>query len=220
MNSELKKRILTSTIISLLTFFFIIKGKIFFTIFLIFIFIISLSEWINLSLNKFSKFSGIFFLIISFLSAYQLKDINLGYFILVLLISISSDIGGFVFGKFLGGPKLTKISPNKTYSGSIGGYFLSLITGLIFIKVSDHEINNSFNDFSIKYIFFIILISTINQLGDLTISYFKRLKKIENTGNLLPGHGGLLDRIDGIIFVIPLSYFLYLFLLWKKELQF
>ena len=213
MNSELKKRILTSVIISLLSFFFIIKGKIFFTIFLIFIFIISLSEWINLSLNKSSKFSGIFFLIISFLSAYQLKDINLGYFILVLLISISSDIGGFIFGKFLGGPKLTKISPNKTYSGSIGGYFLSLITGLIFIKVSDHEISNSFNDFSIEYFFFIILISTINQLGDLTISYFKRLKKIENTGNLLPGHGGLLDRIDGIIFVIPLSYFLYLFLL-------
>ena len=213
MNSELIKRILTSIIISLLTFFFIIKGKIFFTIFLICIFLISLSEWINLSFNKFSKFFGIFFLIISFLSAYQLQDINLGYFILVLLISISSDIGGFVFGKFLGGPKLTKISPNKTYSGSIGGYFLSLIIGLIFLEASDQVISISFNNFSIKYIFFIILISTINQLGDLTISYFKRLKKIENTGNLLPGHGGLLDRIDGIIFVIPLSYIFYLFLL-------
>lgn len=220
MNSELIKRVLTSVIVSLLTFFFIIKGETFFIIFLICLFLISVSEWIKLCLNNFHIFSGIFFFIISFLSAFKLHDTNLGYFILVVLIAISSDIGGFVFGKIFKGPKLTKISPNKTYAGSLGSYFLSLIISSIYIEISDKLINISFDIFSIKYIFFIIFISTITQLGDLTISYFKRLKKIENTGNLLPGHGGLLDRIDGIIFVIPLSYIFYLFLLWKKELQF
>ena len=212
MNNELIKRVLTSIIISLFTFFFIIKGGIFFIIFLIFLFIISVSEWIKLCLNSFHIIFGILFLIISFLSAFKLHDTNLGYFVLVILIAISSDIGGFVFGKIFKGPKLTRISPNKTYAGSLGGYFLSLITGAIFIQISDLLTNIPFDNFSKKYFFFIVFVSTINQLGDLTVSYFKRLKNISDTGNLLPGHGGLLDRIDGLIFVIPFSYIFYLFL--------
>ena len=212
MNNELIKRVLTSVIISLLSFFLITNGDIFFTIFLILLFLISVSEWIKLCLNSFHIIFGILFLIISFLSAFKLHDTNLGFFILVILIAISSDIGGFVFGKTFKGPKLTRISPNKTYSGSLGGFFLSLIVSSIYIEISDKLINISFDIFSIKYIFFIIFISTITQLGDLTISYFKRLNNISDTGSLLPGHGGLLDRIDGLIFAIPFSYIFYLFL--------
>ena len=212
MNSELIKRVLTSVIVSLLTFFFIIKGETFFIIFLICLFLISVSEWIKLCLNNFHIFSGIFFFIISFLSAFKLHDTNLGYFILVVLIAISSDIGGFVFGKIFKGPKLTKISPNKTYAGSLGSYFLSLIISSIYIEISDKLINISFENFSKKYFLFIILISSINQFGDLVISYFKRLKNVNDTGSLLPGHGGLLDRIDGLIFAIPFSYIFYLFI--------
>jgi phosphatidate cytidylyltransferase len=211
MNNELIKRILTSVIISLFTFFFIIKGGIFFIIFLIFLFLISVSEWIKLCLNSFHITFGILFLIISFLSAFKLQDTNLGYFILVILIAISSDIGGFVFGKILKGPKLTRISPNKTYAGSLGGYFLSLIISAVFLEISDLLTDIPFDNFSKKYFFFIVFVSTINQLGDLTVSYFKRLKNISDTGNLLPGHGGLLDRIDGLIFAIPFSYIFYLF---------
>ena len=212
MNNELIKRVLTSVIISLLSFFLIINGDIFFTIFLILLFLISVSEWIKLCLNSFHIIFGILFLISSFLSAFKLHETNLGFFILVILIAISSDIGGFVFGKTFKGPKLTRISPNKTYSGSLGGFFLSLIVSSIYIEISDKLINISFDIFSIKYIFFIIFISTITQLGDLTISYFKRLNNISDTGSLLPGHGGLLDRIDGLIFAIPFSYIFYLFL--------
>ena len=211
MNNELIKRVLTSVIISLLSFFLITNGDIFFTIFLILLFLISVSEWIKLCLNSFHIIFGILFLIISFLSAFKLHDTNLGFFILVILIAISSDIGGFVFGKTFKGPKLTRISPNKTYSGSLGGFFLSLIVSSVYIEISDKLIN-IFDIYSIKYIFFIIFISTITQLGDLTISYFKRLNNISDTGSLLPGHGGLLDRIDGLIFAIPFSYIFYLFL--------
>ena len=119
------------------------------------------------------------------------------------MICIFTDIGGFVFGKLLGGKKLTKISPNKTYSGVIGSFFLSIISGhyfYIFFKM--------YLIFEINYLIFIIIISLISQFGDLMISFLKRKAKIKDTGKILPGHGGVLDRLDGIIFAVPFSYFL------------
>jgi phosphatidate cytidylyltransferase len=211
MNSELKKRLFTSIIISSLTFFFILKGNIFFALFLICIFFISIFEWINLCNKKSLQFFGIVLLIISFSLAFILRDKSLGFFILVILISISSDIGGFIFGKIFRGRKLTKISPNKTYAGAFGSYFLSLIISLIYLNMQTEFSSSIEYDFNIIYLFLIIFISTINQVGDLTISYFKRLRKVNDTGNLLPGHGGILDRIDGMIFSIPIGYIFYLF---------
>ena len=121
----------------------------------------------------------------------------------VLIVCVSTDIGGYIFGKVFKGPKLTKISPKKTYSGVIGGYLMSIIIYYLFINLNyGDEIN--FNDFV-----FILLISTISQLGDITISYFKRLSKIKDTGKILPGHGGLLDRIDGMIFAFPSAYIIF-----------
>ena len=132
--------------------------------------------------------------------------IKLSSFIIILLIGVSTDVGGYVFGKIFKGPKLTKISPKKTYSGVIGGYFFSIIilnlwcSSNLFIK--PQELNS---DVFIA----ILMISTISQIGDIIISYFKRLSKIKDTGKIIPGHGGLLDRIDGMVFAFPFSYIIF-----------
>ena len=114
----------------------------------------------------------------------------------IIIVCISSDIGGYVFGKIFKGKKLTKISPNKTYSGLVGSYFLSVILVLFLF-------NNSYEIFEL--IFFTLIISSISQTGDLFISFLKRKAKLKDTGSIFPGHGGILDRFDGIIFAIPLG---------------
>ena len=123
--------------------------------------------------------------------------------IFLLLICISTDVGGYIFGKILGGKKFTKISPNKTYSGILGSFILWIVFGSFFYL--------NFGDFLIlnqHFIIFILVISLISQLGDLSISYIKRRAKIKDTGSILPGHGGVLDRIDGILFAIPIGIIL------------
>ena len=123
--------------------------------------------------------------------------------IFLLLICISTDVGGYIFGKTLGGKKFTKISPNKTYSGIIGSFILSIFFGSFFyLKFDEILILNQ------HFIIFIFVISLISQLGDLSISYIKRRAKIKDTGSILPGHGGVLDRIDGILFAIPIGIIL------------
>ena len=134
---------------------------------------------------------------------------NLYLFLFIILICISTDIGGYVFGKLLKGPKLTKISPNKTYSGMIGGFVLSALILTIFIK-NTFFINLQEKEITLFTYFIIILISSISQIGDLIVSYFKRNSNIKNTGNLIPGHGGILDRIDGMIFAFPFYYLIYI----------
>ncbi len=117
----------------------------------------------------------------------------------ILIICISTDIGGYVFGKIFKGKKLTSISPNKTYAGLIGSYLLSLIISLIFFN----EINSKVN-----YLVITFIISSLSQIGDLIISYLKRKAKLKNSGTILPGHGGLLDRLDGILLATPIGLFL------------
>ena len=123
-------------------------------------------------------------------------------FLFILSICIFTDIGGYIFGKIFKGKKLISISPNKTYAGMIGSFISSLIICIIFII---------YLDFSINLLFFTLLISLISQIGDLFISYLKRMANIKDTGNFLPGHGGLLDRLDGIIFAIPLGIKIFFF---------
>ena len=150
------------------------------------------------------KFLGIIFLLFSFYSSFYIREYSgLFLFLFIILICISTDIGGYVFGNIFKGPKLTKISPNKTYAGVIGGFLFSLIAGLSFIKIIG---NIYIKTHSLDTFFIILLISLISQIGDLIISYFKRKAKLKDTGKILPGHGGLLDRIDGLIFVMPLTY--------------
>ena len=213
MNKELSKRILTSIIISILSLFCILKGSYFFNIFIFLTFCLSLFEWYNLCIKRNIFIVGTLFLLISFISAYNIRYIDLSFFLFVILICVSSDIGGFIFGKIFKGPKLSKISPNKTYAGSIGSFILSIVFSLLYVFYFDSSLNQNLNINFNQFVLIVITLSAINQFGDLIISYFKRLKKIKNTGKILPGHGGLLDRIDGIIFTLPSSYFFNLVIL-------
>ena len=123
-------------------------------------------------------------------------------FLFILSICIFTDIGGYIFGKIFKGKKLTSISPNKTYAGMFGSFICSLIICMLFIK---------YFNFSNNLIIFTLIISLVSQIGDLFFSYLKRKAKIKDTGNFLPGHGGLLDRLDGIIFAIPLGIKIFTF---------
>ena len=126
--------------------------------------------------------------------AINYNDSNSLYLFIIITICVFSDIGGYIFGKTFKGKKLTSISPNKTYSGLIGAYLLSY--------VMVYFLYNSYLTLSFIAIYTFI-ISSISQIGDIFISFLKRKSRIKDTGILIPGHGGLLDRLDGIIFAIP-----------------
>ena len=216
MKKEFIKRLLSSVLLLPIAFFFLIKGSFFFNFFLLICFIITSYEWNMMSKNKQYNIFGHLFLIFSFICSYLIYNsgtsgfiynsgIGLYNFLLILLICISTDLGGYIFGKLLKGPKLTKISPNKTYAGVFGGYLLSII-------VLNTYISYNGQNFELENLILVIAISTISQIGDIIVSYFKRLSKVKNTGKLIPGHGGILDRIDGMIFAFPFYYILHLFI--------
>jgi len=211
MLNNLLLRSISSALLILISFFFIVKGGYFFVFFLIICLIISLFEWNKMVINKFLSLAGSIFITLSFFAAYHLKimedENNILNFLVILLICISTDIGGYIFGNTFKGPKITKISPNKTYAGSIGGFICSLLFLHIFNNFVFFFENYQFN-FSIKNIIFILILSLISQIGDIVVSYFKRLYNKKDTGNLIPGHGGILDRIDGMIFVFPFALIL------------
>ena len=217
MKKEFEKRILSSVFIIPIALFFVLQGAVFFLFFLGILFLVTSYEWIKMiKKNQFIRIIGIFFLFISFYSTYQLRNyleltVGLNAFLFIILLCVFTDIGGYVFGKVFKGPKLTKISPNKTYSGLLGSFIFPVIVSLIYNKY--YTLTGTYFssklpgvNFELNFLFFILFISMISQLGDLIISFFKRKAKVKDTGNLLPGHGGLLDRIDGLIFVIPILY--------------
>ena len=197
--NNLTKRIFSSLILIPLSLYFIISGTymlIFFTSICLFV---SCYEWHMMTKKKNYRVYGFLFLIFSFYTFYELS-LGLSLVFFIILICISTDIGGYVFGKIFKGPKLTKISPKKTYAGMIGGYFLSLIC----LTIISNYIN--YTNIPIQFFILTLIISTVSQIGDIIISYFKRLSKIKDTGKIIPGHGGLLDRIDGMIFTFPVVY--------------
>ena len=210
MLKEFEKRLLSSLILIPIAVFFIIQGSVFFIFFLSLFFLATSYEWLKMNKkNNFMKISGIIFLFFSFYAAFYLRgQSGLNFFLFIIIVCIFTDIGGYVFGKTFKGPKLTKISPNKTYAGVIGSFLFSTIAGLVFIKFIEDIIFK--NDNQLIVILWILFISLISQIGDLIISYFKRKAKLKDTGKILPGHGGLLDRIDGLIFVVPSIYLLHL----------
>jgi len=213
MSKEFYKRFISSIILLPLFLIIIIEGNFFFNIIIILFLILSINEWSKISFNRVYLFAGIIFLFFSFYSLfkirnfYQLNDLNLFIFIYIFIICISTDIGGYIFGKMFKGPRLTKISPNKTYSGSIGAFILSFLTTYFYFNITDYFFNISIK-FDLIFLITTFFISFISQLGDLSISFFKRITNVKDTGNLIPGHGGLLDRIDGIIFAYPSFYIL------------
>jgi phosphatidate cytidylyltransferase len=221
MKKNLKKRIYTSFILFLLAVFAIMINEWVFTFSILVALFFCYSEWININsyyfkrkkksiFNSYSliKFYGFIYLSFVFFSAVSIRSTTFEgglFFTFIILVCVGSDVGGYLFGKLFSGPKLTKISPNKTISGSLGSFILSLVP-ILLINLQDFYVFNFILNF--KNILFCLFISLVCQLGDLFISYFKRLNKVKDTGKILPGHGGILDRVDGIIFVIPFIYFL------------
>ena len=214
MSTDLKKRIITSLMLLALLMLMYFYSF----IMIISLIVISMICWVEFYAliskiikkdsikDKFFRFlykstSLLYFsLLIFFLIYIETYHSNLNIYILYsILVAIFSDIGGFVFGKTFKGKKLTKISPNKTISGSIGSFVLSLSLIPFF--------NNVLADHNLLILTLVtILISLASQLGDLCISFLKRKAKVKHTSNILPGHGGFLDRVDGIIFTIPMGF--------------
>ena len=214
MENELSKRILSSIALIPIALFFIIKGSFLFIFFISVCFCIVVYEWHMMRKKKSYYILGFLFLIFSFTTIYQLRffyHINGdGYFwvLTITIICVATDIGGYTFGKLFKGPKLTKISPNKTYAGMFGGFLVAIIAYSIFVENLDGIKFSNFSKIKTFDIIYVIIVSFISQMGDLTISYFKRKSNIKNTGKIIPGHGGLLDRIDGMIFAFPFTYLL------------
>jgi len=205
--NEFKIRIFTSLPL-LLILYFSLQNYLMLSIILFFIVFILLSEFNNIFLKIFKKKKlshlilifittlYLFYFSLSILLFLNFDNSNKSILLFLLSISISTDIGGYCFGKFFKGKKLTKISPNKTYSGLIGSLLISVLVSFIFFRNLDLTIN---------YLAITIILSIISQIGDLLISFLKRKAKIKDTGKFLPGHGGLLDRVDGILFAIPIG---------------
>ncbi len=208
MTINFRKRILTALILLFLTFLMINFN--FVAIYIIIIFgVLSTIEYFQISrrifkTNFFKYLVNTLFLI--FLSLfcsffyYFINFIHLKIILYILIFGcIASDTGGFIFGKLFKGPKLTKISPNKTYAGAIG----SVLCTCLIVSSSIFYLTNNFS-----YIILLIAVFTSLscQLGDLFFSFMKRKAKIKDTGNILPGHGGILDRLDGILFGVPIGF--------------
>ena len=212
MKSELFKRSVSSIFLLILIFVSTLINDYIFLSILFIVLIFSWIEWIKIIEKiKFKKIYRIIhiilfliYLLMTFIICFNVFVIDKYFFLTILMICVFSDVGGYVFGKTFGGKKLTKISPNKTISGSIGSFVLSYIG---FFVIYLYFSNLLFVRLQIEALVFIpFFISLICQLGDLFISYYKRKAKIKNTGNLIPGHGGLLDRIDGSIFALPIGF--------------
>ena len=200
MNKELGQRFLSSLILITIVTIIVMEGGIIFNLFLVFCFFLTIFEWHNMSKKFIYHIPGIFFLILSYFSIYYLTNKlndNYSYFLFILLICISTDLGGYIVGKIIKGPKLSKISPKKTYSGTLGSFLFAIIFAYFYLENSIYV--------SLEILIFVISISAVSQIGDLVISYFKRASKIKDTGKLIPGHGGILDRIDGMIFAFPFA---------------
>ena len=211
--NNLQKRILTSIAIFPLSIFFVFQGGYLLLSFLLAIFFIANYELFSV----FKKNSNILFLnlvlILALFSIYYLAENSLWLLLWVIILVICSDIGGYVFGKIFKWKKLTKISPKKTVSGVLGSFIFSLLSVLIIqliIEILYPPAYSLKDNFLIPEFFFLaIVFSLVAQIGDLTISYFKRLEKIKDVGKILPGHGGIFDRIDGLIFVVIFTFVFY-----------
>ena len=201
--SNFKKRF----IISLLAFpiiYILLHEKIFSNILIVIVCLFCAYEWNKISNKK--NYIYLFGLVIlsffflSLITIYNLQDYNLK-FLWLILIAWLTDIGGYIFGKLFGGPKLIKISPNKTWSGAFGSLILSQFACLIFFLDSNYILN--FNIFLFQF-----LLSITGQIGDILMSYIKRINDKKDTSNFIPGHGGFLDRVDGLIWIFIFGNFL------------
>ncbi len=206
--TELQKRIMTAVVLLPIVTFAIAFNQHLFNLLLLLVLFFSFTEWFKLNKKVFNfiSISGFVIIFLSIFFAYYLRGNDIKsktIFLWIVFVCFFSDTGGYFVGKFFGGKKISKISPNKTYAGMYGSFIFSIFPILIF-----NFFESNILTLSIKLIILSLLFSLFCQLGDITVSYFKRINKVKDTGILIPGHGGLLDRIDGLIFVIIFSGFL------------
>ena len=208
--SNLPKRILTSLIIFPLSIFFIFKGGNLLLLFLLVVFVVSNYELFLVFNKRITILCLDLVLILSLFSIYYLREsgeVSTKLLIWVIILCVCSDTGGYVFGKTFKWKKITEISPNKTLSGVLGSFIFSLFS--LFIVENVSFTSSAFIQFlEPKFFFLAIIFSLVAQIGDLTISFFKRLEDVKDTGKILPGHGGIFDRIDGLMFVVILALLL------------
>lgn len=217
MKSELFYRILTSVILLPILFLATFYSEIYLILLLLLFYFLSMYEIIKNTTNLLFIFFSLILLFFSFYSFYILRGDTVSSLIIIYWILIStflSDVGGYSFGKIFKGRKITKISPNKTYSGVLGSFLLSCLSiplmnllQLILLK------KTIINFLELNFLIITILISLVCQIGDLFVSFLKRKINIKNLSNMLPGHGGILDRIDGLIFVLLFAFILRFFLI-------
>lgn len=210
MKNEFLKRLISTILLIPFAIFIIVKGSFYFNILIALCFLLSSYEWHKMIKNKFYKIYGILFLIISFYTVFDLRNTvsqKYDFFLLILSVCIATDLGGYFFGKLFKGPKLINISPNKTYAGMIGSFIFTLLVVYILMIYFSLDVVN--NNSKLIILIFSILVSLVSQIGDIIISFFKRKSNVKDTGKIIPGHGGILDRIDGMIFAFPFSYIFY-----------
>jgi phosphatidate cytidylyltransferase len=201
--SNFKKR-LSVSLLAFPLIYVLLYQKTLSNLLILIVFLFCIFEWVKI----FKKKNAIFFLglivlfvfLLSLLRIYNYEEFNLTFLWLIVLTWLS-DIGGYIFGKLFGGLKLTQISPNKTWAGAIGSIILSQFAFLIFFLNSDYK-------FNITIIFMQLFLSIIGQFGDILMSYVKRKNNKKDTSNFIPGHGGFLDRVDGLIWIFIFGNFL------------
>jgi len=200
--SNFKKR-LSVSLLAFPLIYVLLYQKTLSNLLILIIFLFCIFEWVKI----FKKKNAIFFLglivlfvfLLSLLRIYNFEEFNL-IFLWLIILTWLSDIGGYIFGKLFGGPKLTQISPNKTWAGAIGSIILSQFAFLIFFLNSSYK-------FNINIIFMQLFLSIIGQFGDILMSYVKRKNNKKDSSNFIPGHGGFLDRVDGLIWIIIFGNF-------------
>ena len=200
--SNFKKR-LSVSLLAFPLIYVLLYQKTLSNLLILIVFLFCIFEWVKI----FKRKNAIFFLglivlfvfLLSLLRIYNYEEFNLTFLWLIVLTWLS-DIGGYIFGKLFGGPKLTQISPNKTWAGAIGSIILSQFAFLIFFLNSNYK-------FNINIIFMQLFLSIIGQFGDILMSYVKRKNNKKDTSNFIPGHGGFLDRVDGLIWIIIFGNF-------------
>ena len=201
--TNFQKRFLTALVVLPISLIFVLIGGYVTLLFLLTVFFIANYELFTVFKKKTTVLFLDLILILSLYSIYLMAERNSDLLLWVIILVVCSDVGGYVFGKLFKWKKFTNISPNKTVSGVFGSFIFSLMSPILF-----YYIMGSDNFLEPKYFFYSIIFSLIAQAGDLTISYFKRLEKIKDTGKILPGHGGIFDRIDGLMFVSIFAYIL------------
>jgi phosphatidate cytidylyltransferase len=200
--SNFKKR-LSVSLLAFPLIYILLYQKALSNLLILILFLFCIFEWVKI----FKKKTAIFFLglivlfafLLSLFRIYNFEEFNITFLWLIILTWLS-DIGGYIFGKLFGGPKLTQISPNKTWAGAIGSIILSQFAFLIFFLNSNYK-------FNITIIFMQLFLSIIGQFGDILMSYIKRKNNKKDTSNFIPGHGGFLDRVDGLIWIIIFGNF-------------